>query len=154
MEEYKIKNQMANLTTEQKKMFIKGLIKNAKNTKTINNLAYGLKVTAYPMAICGGAMAALGLTAIGAGILNIPAEVQEVRMMLMLSGVMGIASGMAAMVCASPHCKDAKQEIQKAKTLSACAKKDIKMLKEMYKEIENSEKYNQQEGMEQWDILN
>lgn len=135
MKEFKIKNQMATLSQEEKKLFLNGLIKSAKNTKFVNDLEFFLKASAYPMITFGSIVTTMGVATIIMGATNFPIELGSDRIPMVLLGIMGSLIGVSGIVCVLPNSKNAIKEAKRAKEASLTAKQDIKMLKQMKKNV-------------------
>lgn len=137
MKEYVIKSQMANLTEAEQKVFLKGLIKNAKATKRANEFASLVKQDGFPMALIGSLTTFLGITGFGLALYASGAspEIAAYAKHLAAVGAFATASGALALFRADTKNKTPNDQVRCAKVLADVAKEDLRMLKKMYREV-------------------
>ena len=140
MKEYVIKSQMATLTKEEQKAFLKGLIKNAKATKRANEFASVVKQDGFPMALMGGLTTLLGITGFGLALYASGAspEIAAFTRQLVAVGGIATAAGALALFRADTKNKNPNDQVRCAKVLADVAKEDLRMLKKMYREVGTS----------------
>ena len=83
----------------------------------------------------GSIVTTMGVATIIMGATNFPIELGSDRIPMVLLGIMGSLIGVSGIVCVLPNSKNAIKEAKRAKEASLTAKQDIKMLKQMKKNV-------------------
>lgn len=140
MEEHKIKSQLAELSPKEQKKFLKGLLKDAKTTKRVNDLRYVYNKSTFPITVIGGLATVTGILtmAVVAGTTNGFAEAPVWADKLISAAGLTSFAGLFGFISTVAENEDSDDRAEYAKALSDAAKRDINLIKSMQKNLETT----------------